>query len=212
MATNNRPKVVLELTAPGIITFPNLAEARQVLGKGVAKFSVNFEFSPDHVDIDAIKVALAKAAAEGFPGRDFATLKFPLESGDQLADRAKLRGKDREFSRGKLVLKARSQFAPALAALINGKAVDLDLNDKATIQRVIYSGVEAFAKFQFTTYENPEKDGVNAYVEEVFSLNRGTRLAGSARSAADTFKAYAGVASAVDPTGGAAGGGGIPGI
>lgn len=199
---------IVNLTRPVIQTFPNLDEAKAVKGpngkpSGEPKFSDNFEFEPDHTDYATLKAAAVAVAKAKWPGRDLKELAFPFSNGDKLADKAKAKGKDREFSRGKVVLVSRSKFQPILSVVEGGKIVEIDGNDKAKIKKLFYSGVHALAQFNFTAYDgvgaNP--DGVTAYLNKVLSLNQGTRLTGGA-SSAEVFKDYIGSATDYDPTAG----------
>lgn len=193
------------LTKPTTMTFPNLLEARAVQNKGKPsgdpKYSGNFEFAADHPDLQAMKAKAVAVAKEKWPGRDIKELAFPFSSGDKLAEKAKLRGKDREFSKGKAVLTARSKYQPRLSIIEGGKVMDLEGDAIKAHGRKFYSGTEVLAQVTFSAYEgvgnNP--DGVNAYLDMVLTLNRGTKLAGGA-SAAEVFKDYAGAVSAEDPT------------
>lgn len=217
---NNKPRETFKLTSPGILTYRHLEAASAVGGKGKEKFDVNVELTPEHPDVPMIKAILAKVAGEAFPGRDFSTLQFPLKSGDALADAAIQRarqkapnsdpGDPRDFSRGKLVIIARTEFRPSLAAVVNGRVVDIDGSDLQSIRNLFYPGCEVFGTFSATAYEgagqNP--DGVNLYVDEVFSLNRGEKLKiANTRSAADSFRGYVGLTTDYDPTTGSTGGG-----
>lgn len=197
----------ISLSAPTTLTFPNLLEARAVQVKGKAsgepKYSSNFEFDADSDDLKALKAEAAKVARAKWPGRALAELSFPFTNGDKLADKAKAKGKDREFSRGKVVLTSRSKYQPRLSFVEGGAIKDLEGDAIAAHgRRVFYSGVQALAQFNFVAYEgvgaNP--DGVTAYLNMVCSLNKGTKLAGGA-SASEVFKGYIGTSSAEDPTG-----------
>jgi hypothetical protein len=216
-----RETITVKMTEPGLLTYSHIAEAAKVGDKGEPKFDVNVELLPTHPDVATIKAALAKAAANAFPGQDFGSIQFPLKSGDALAEAAVQRartkdpskdpGDPRDFSRGKLVLIARSQFRPSLAAVVNGKVVDIDKDDLQSMKTYFYPGCEVFATFSFSTYEPPLGPGVNAYVDEVFSLNRGTKLKiASSRSAADSFRGYVGLQSNFSPTTGQGGNQDIP--
>ncbi len=192
-------------TEPATMTFPNLMEARavQVKGKpsGEPKFSANVEMLPTSADLAAAKAEAARVAKAKWPGRDLKELAFPFSSGDKLADKAKAKGKDREFSRGKVVLTARSKYQPRLSVVLNGRIVDLDADTLAQHKSKFYNGVSVLWQVNFSAYEgvgnNP--DGVNAYLNMIVSLNKGDRLSGGA-SAAEVFKGYVGVTSAEDPT------------
>jgi hypothetical protein len=199
----------VSLTKPVTLTFPNLDEARAVKNKagkasGDPKFSVNLEFDADSTDLADLKAEAVKVARAKWPGVDVKTLKFPFTSGTTLADKAKDKGKDREFSRGKAVLTARSKYQPRLSTVKGGAAVDIDGDDKSLVKKLFYSGCQVLAQVNFQAYDavnEDGKDGVTAYINMVMSLNKGTRLTGGA-SAAEVFKSYIGTATDEDPTAG----------
>src|SRR5579859_7428900 len=193
-------------TAPEVMSFPNLEEPRAVKrnGKetGKKKYSLNLELEPDGDTLKAFKAEAVKVARAKWPGVDLATLKFPFTNGDTLAEKAKAKGKDREFSRGKVVFTARTEFQPTLSVLKGGKIVDVDGEAKAEIKKLFYNGTSVLAEFQFKAYDAVNEDGkpgVNAYVNKVLSLNRGKRLTGGA-SSEEAFKDYIGQVSDYDPT------------
>lgn len=195
------------LTEPQTLTFPNLLEAKavQVKGKpsGDPKYSSNFEFEPSAADLAGLKAKAVAVAKAKWPGRNLKELAFPFTNGDKLADKAKDKGKDREFSRGKVVVTARSKYQPRLSVVEGGKIIDLEGDAIKARGRAFYSGVQALAQFNLVAYDgvgnNP--DGVTAYLNMVVSLNKGTKLSGGS-SAAEVFKGYVGLSSDEDPTGG----------
>lgn len=197
----------INLTVPVVSTFPNLMEAKAVTIKGKPsgepKYSSNFEFDPDHVDLAALKAEAVKVAKAKWPGRDLKELAFPFTSGDKLADKAKAKDKDREFSRGKVVLTSRSKYEPRLSVVEGGKLVDYEGDKRPMAKKFFYNGVMALAQFNFVAYDgvgaNP--DGVTAYLNMVVSLNKGKKLSGGS-SAAEVFKGYIGTSSDEDPTAG----------
>lgn len=213
----------VSLTEPVVSTFPNLLEAKSVMknGKptGDPKYSHNYEFEPTSADLAMLKAEALKVAKAKWPGRAVGkesatrddagnpkqpTFVFPFSSGDILADKAKAKGKDREFSRGKVVLTARSKYQPRLSFIENGAIKDLDGPAIDAIgKRVFYNGVLCLAQVNFVAYEgvgtNP--DGVTAYLNMVVSTNTGPKLSGGA-SAAEVFKGYVGSNVDEDPTGG----------
>lgn len=197
------------LTKAVTLTFPNLLEAKSVMRNGKAtgdpKYSANFEFEPDSEDLAALKAEMVKVARAKWPGCDLKTIAFPIANGDKLADKAKARDKDREFSRGKAVLTARSKYQPRLSVIEGGKVRELEGDAiVATGKQVFYSGVKALAQVNLVAYEPVQDDGkpgVTAYLNMVCSTNKGTKLTGGA-SAADVFKGYIGSTSDEDPTGG----------
>ncbi len=208
------------LTKPATMTFPNLLEAKAVMGptgkpSGDPKYSVNLEMAPDHADLAAMKAKAVAVARAKWPGVDLATLRFPFADGSKLADKAKSPThpngkpkavKDREFSRGKAVLTARSKYQPRLSIITNGGLVDLEGDAIAANARQFYNGVDVLAQVTFQAYDAVGEDGkpgVNAFIDLVVSLNKGKKLSGGA-SAAEVFKDYAGTISQEDPTAGAA--------
>lgn len=192
------------LSVPVMLTFPNLFEAKAVGGKGKAKFSANFEFETDNPDLAALKLTAAKVAQAKWPGRELAGLKFPFTLGAKLADRAKEKGKNREFSRDKVVMTARTTFAPKLSAIVGGQLVKFTADTRASAMDKFYSGAKVIAQVTFEAYDgvDPNPDGVTAYLDMVCALGGGDRVMGGGRSEEDVFKSYLGTMSNVDPTGG----------
>lgn len=197
------------LTEPVVMTFPQLFEAKAVGKKGQAtgklKFSANFLLARSSVDERAMKERAIQIAKARWPGRDIKELKFPFSNGDKTADkRVALGKKDGEFNRGHSILVARSgvDYPPRLSLLENGKFIDLDGPARAAAKPKFYPGVKVLCEVILAPYEgvgtNP--DGVCAYLNAVVSLNEGERLAGGARSAAETFKGYVGHTTTEDPT------------
>jgi Protein of unknown function (DUF2815) len=198
------------LTKPVILAHPHLHEAR-AFGKkgketGEPKYSGNFVFDSDHPDLKELKVKAAAVARARWPGRDFKELKFPFVDGTKVADKrqAKSNKNDADYARGKVVIAARSKYEPRLAAILNGKIVDLEGDARIKEKGKFFFGAECFASFNFVPYdgigENP--DGVTAYLDMVLVTGKGERIAGGA-SAAERFKGYAGAYTAEDPTDGA---------
>lgn len=224
---------IFQVTKPVTGTFFNIVEAKSVTrnGKptGDPKFSANAEFEPDHPGLAALKAKLMEVAKAKWPNRNFAaeartsitiknddgteeiikripTFVFPITSGTKLADDAKAKGKDREFSRGKAVVTSRSKYRPNLAVLVGGKLIDLDSDEAVKANaRAFYSGVQCLFEFNVVAYEGVGEtgaDGVTAYLNKIVSLNSGTKVAGGGQSAAEVFKSYVGSNSDVDPTAG----------
>lgn len=229
--TDEKNAGLFQINQPTVSTFPNLLEAKAVQRNGKAtgepKFSINIEIDPEtQPDLArAIKGKALEIARAKWPGRDFAkeaaktykdaegavnkklpTFVFPWSSGTELADNAKAKNKDREFSRGKLVLTARSKFQPGLSAIVGGKLVEYDSDSVKNAKSYFYSGVEILAEVNFQAYDGVSEtgaDGVTAYLNKVLSTNKGKKLASGGASAAETFSGYLGSISNVDPTAGA---------
>lgn len=209
--------------APVLMSFPQLIVPKAVMKNGKAtgepKFSAGFEFTPDHVDLKRCKALCMKVASEKWPGRNFAaeaatvdkeglrripTFVFPFSTGDKLADAAKAKGKEREWSRGKAVLTARSIQEPKLSVIDGGRAIDLEGPARAAHAGKFYNGVEVLFQVYFKAYDgvgDTGADGVTAYLNMVVSTNKGAKLSGGGASAAEVFKGYIGTASGFDPTG-----------
>lgn len=226
----NKDAGLFDINEPTVSTFPNLLEPKAVKrnGKdtGEPKYSLNIEIDPERQPAlaQAIKAKALEIARAKWPGRDFAkeasktykdqdgtvqkklpTFVFPWSSGNELADNAKARNKDREFSRGKLVLTARSKFQPRLSAIVGGKLVEFEGDAAKAAKQYFYSGVEVLAQINFQAYDGVGEtgaDGVTAYLQQVLSTNKGKKLAGGGPSAAEVFSGYLGSISNVDPTAG----------
>lgn len=201
---------IFNLTEPVVMTFPNLlvpkAFGQKGKESGEPKYSANFSFNPDSADLKQMKAVAARIARAKWPGIDLKTLVFPFSNGNKLADDAKTNKKDREFYRGKVVVAARSKYEPRLSGVENGKMVDYEGEARKAASGKFYSGVEVLAQVNFVAYKgvgrNP--DGVTAYLNMIFTTNKGVRI-GTSQSAAEVFKGYVGTISAEDPTAGAAG-------
>lgn len=206
----SEPEGLYQFTVPVIMTFPNLLTAKAVTrnGKatGEAKYSANFLFKPDSPDLNAIKALAAKLAKAKWPGKPLSELTTPWRDGDKLAEKRKAKkGKDdAAFNRGKIVLIARTKYQPRLSILGASAPIDLDTPELLKLHGgKFYSGVEVLAEVNLVPYDAVEDDGkpgVTAYLQAVLSLNKGDKLTGGGRSAAETFKGYVGHASSEDPT------------
>lgn len=192
---------IFTFNKPQRLTFPNVMEAKAVMRNGKAtgepKFSANFEFLPDDEDLAAAKARAIAVARAARPGIALTELDFPFSDGNKLADKAKAKGKDREWSRGRVVLTARSKFEPSLAILEGGQLVDYEGEKRPLAKSAFYTGAEVLAQVNFQYYDavgDNGKAGVTAYLNKVVSLKRGAKLAGGA-SAAETFKGYVGLQS-----------------
>jgi hypothetical protein len=198
---------IFDLTQPVPMTFPQLFEAKafQKGGKtaGEPKFSGNFNFPIDSEDLKALKTLAAKLARAKWPDKPFTELVFPFANGDKLADERKAKGKNGgDFTRGKVVIAARSKYEPELGYIENGRIVELSTpTAKQAAKGKFYPGVLVYAQFNLVPYDavGSNKPGVTAYLNKVLSTVKGERLAGG-KSITDTFKGYVGAVSMDDPT------------
>lgn len=184
---------------------------------GEAKYSGVWCFEPTSADLANLKAKAAEAARAKWPGRPLGELQFPFKSGDKewekyvakLAAEGKEDDKRGDYQKGKVTLKASSKFQPKLSVWLPGSAVPVELVDEAGFKAhggKFYFGVKSMVEVNFVPYDavrEGDKDGITAYVQQVCSTNTGERLAG-ARSAAETFRGYAGKVSNEDPTAGKA--------
>ena len=209
---------VTEFTSlkPWLGSFLNLDKPRRVTQSVNEKerFSCNFE-TDDVSEIGRAKAAIIACAREKWPALDAGaaiasdSLLVPLANGDKLADRAAKKSADsgkqrlREWSRGKQVLTARSEFAPATTIVENGQAVVLeDGNAVARVKnKYFFTGANVLFAVVFNAYDavGDGKPGVNAYLRAVESTGTGTQLI-ARRDPTERFSAYRGLARDEDPT------------
>jgi len=175
---------------------------------GDPKYGVTLMMEPGYAGLAALKAKLTEAAKSKWPTRDMKELKFPLTTGDRAADKAKAKGKDREFMRGHLVLTARSKYPPTLAVLENGKIITLESDAlKAKYKSKFYSGCFVAASVNLVPYVGEEddngvsKDGVTAYIQSLLWVKDGERLGGT-RDQAEVFKSYMGTTTEENPLAG----------
>jgi hypothetical protein len=198
-------KGYIESTAVCLGAFLNVITPRAVKGRGGKdrgdpKYSGDFEMAAEHPDINRFKAAAAAVAQAKWPGRPLSELAVPWKTGAVIADKAKAKGKNREWSRdAAFILTARSQYQPSLAVLVGSEIIDL--NDDVLIKKHskdFYTGVECLAEFNFVPYDAVDddgKDGMTCYLQKVLSLRRGKQVAGGGKSASETFKGYVGLNS-----------------
>jgi hypothetical protein len=210
--------VLFQFDLPIILAWPNLTEARTYSQSAdeKPKFDMQGLIRPDHPQLAQCQGALVEAAKELWSVDQNGQLMLPpnfqwcLKNGDQLAATAAAENppRDRSVLKGWLVLTGRSQIAPGLGAVINGKITQLD-RDKAA--PFLYGGVEVIVKYQFLAYKGGQGVGVTARPISVLSFNTGAKRpefeAGAARQVTAAFsqesvQKYLGSVSAVDPTAG----------
>lgn len=200
-------------TIPALFSFPNLLEAKRVSKsmKEEPKFSVNVEFDLDSPDLARLKAEIGRVAKAKWPGMNIGEaissgkLIVPLSSGDKLAEKAKVKGKSRDWSLGKSVLTSRSQFEPQISAVVNGKLEDFEGARRPLFKQYEYTGALGLVQVNLVAYDavgDDGKPGVTAYLNMVCVTSKGPKLAGGGASAAEVFKGYVGTTSDEDPTGG----------
>lgn len=166
---------------------------------GDPKFGGTLMMEPDYTGLPGLKAKIAEAARSKWPTRALSELKFPLSSGDKAAERAKAKGKNRDFMKGLIVLTARSKYPPTLSVLEGGKIITLESDAlKAKYKSKFYSGCFIAASVNFVPYEADDgDDGVTAYLQSLLWVKDGERIGG--RDQAEVFKSYMGTTTDEDP-------------
>lgn len=205
------------LTQPAEIAFCNLFEKRAVKDSagrdtGREQWDMLVVMDPHGPDFVTLKKQAAAIFRAKFPGVDISdrrNLLPPWETGDGFIERVKAaRGEkapDNEHMRGKVLFKSHSiKFAPNLSVLIGDQIRDFRDEARLTVRDKFYPGCLVLAEFNLQPHKvGTNTPGVTAYLNRVCSLNKGERRGGG-RSGQETFGAYLGHISAVDPTRGMA--------
>ena len=215
---NVQDVVEFESIKPWLGSFLNLDKPRTVSKSAneKAKFSANFE-TDDEQEIKRLRAAIIECARQRWPNLDIGEaikagrLQVPLHNGDALADKAKSKsdatGKQRlrEWSRGKQVLTARSEFLPPVVVHENGQQVVLE--DEASISRLknkfFFTGVDAYFAVRFNAYEGVGANGlpgVNAYLAHVESTGKGEKLI-ARKDPTERFRGHIGLERDENPEG-----------
>lgn len=207
----------LQTTVPVMLVRPQLHEAKQyedpVTKKksGDPKYTSAIVMDPAGDDFKSLKGLVAEAAKAKHPGVPFAELEFPFKNGDKRIEKAKAdlakKGKTYDgridYLAGKVYINCRSKFPPLMAGIVGGRLVDIGPDDSATIQKVFFPGALVHAVLKVNGYDavGSNKAGVQIFLNEIMATGQGKRIV-SQRSAAETFKGYAGQMKQEDPTGG----------
>ena len=228
MASEPQERTQFDSMEPWLASFANLDKPRTITSspREVPKFSINLETNKGSTEEKRMRAAIVAEAQKKWPGMDVAAairegrLNVPLSDGDKMADKAAQKSADsgksrlREWSRGKVVLIARSkdEFPPAVTIRENGQTVELESLDAVSRAKAkyLYTGVQVLFGVRLNAYDAVGADGkpgVNAYLEAVESLGTGEKLI-AAKDRTERFRGYIGLAKDEDPTGAAAGSGG----
>jgi hypothetical protein len=226
MATDVQERITFDSLVPWTGTFLNLDKPRTITQspRETPKFSANFEIEKGSTEEARIRAAIVAEARKLWPNMDVGAairegrLNVPLSDGDKLADKAKQKSADtgksrlREWSRGKVVLIARSkdEFPPAVTFRENGAIVECETLDAVSRAKgkYFYTGVQVLFGVRLNAYEavgTDGKPGINAYLEAVESLGTGDKLIAQ-RDKTERFRGYIGLEKDEDPTGADAGG------
>lgn len=195
----------------------------KIIGPGPnARYSATFIIAPDHPDFVRLKAGVIGVLMANLGGKKpkvgllteeqekaqtHASVLVPWSDGTVFADEQKAKGKDAEYARGKMRVKATSKFPPQLSALLNGVPEDFITAEAiALAAKYFYSGARLAPTVAFNWYKGDtgKPSGVSLYLQTVMFVKDGPRLGGgSRRSAAETFKGVLGSIKDEDPTGGA---------
>lgn len=197
--SQNKEDNTFTLTVPVRMIFVNLLAPRAFKQGSEPKYSATFLIPNESPDLEGIKSMIGRVFREAFPSADM-TGRVPLKLGDREADKAKAKGKDLEVARGHWVLGSSSGYRPVLSVSANGSVVDLTTEDLiAKYGAQFYAGAEAYAAFYFAKYAITELNyGVTAYLQNVYSLNRGAKIGAS--SGASRFNHVTGHVTSTNPT------------
>jgi hypothetical protein len=221
----NSERIQFDSMVPWTGSFLNLDKPRTITQspRETPKFSSNFEIDKGGTEETRIRAAIVEAARQLWPNMDIGAairdgrLNVPLFDGDKLADKAAQKSADsgkkrlREWSRGKIVLIARSkdEYPPAVTIRENGKTVECETLEAVfrAKSKYLYTGVQCLFGVKLNAYEAVGADGkpgVNAYLEAVESLGIGEKLIAT-RDHTERFRGYIGLEKNEDPTGANAG-------
>ena len=194
---------IYTMTTPATMTYSSLItpSAGTFNGKtGDPKFSVSMVFRPDDNELKAMKVLCADLARAKWPGGDLKLLKFPFRSGDATADKAKATGKDQEFMRGFVELRASSKLEPELSGIVNGVFHVFTSQTRATSKPLFYAGAQVLCELNFVPFTGNDGSGITCYLNKVFSTGKGEKMGiGNMRTSAEAFKGYMGSMSMANP-------------
>lgn len=127
----------------------------------------------------------------------------PWKDGTRFADAEKVKGKDAEYARGKMLVKASSKYQPQLSAIVEKKLAEFTTEESiAQAGKYFYSGAQLVPSVGLHWYKGDEgkPDGVSLYFNGVLFAKHGPRLGGRQANAAEAFKGYIGTITDEDPT------------
>jgi hypothetical protein len=215
--------------APARLGFCHLITAHAFQPKpgqtaGDPRYDAQFILEPDNADLVAIKNLVGNTLKTINPGKKLVArrltqeemndggtveINVPWSDGTRAADVAKEKGKDMEWARGKILLKASSKFSPTLSAVQNGKIVAFtDPATRAALASSFYSGAWVGPMLSINGYKSKgdansssyKPGGAGLWLNAVHFVKHDTKLIGGGGiNAAEVFKGYAGQASTVDP-------------
>lgn len=191
---------------------------RPVGQPGLPQFRASFMLPAAHPLLDAMKGVMAAVATEKLKITDergvlvpvpFSEIRWPIKDGNRLADEAQAAKKNREYLRGHVLLTTKSVDAPdrnppRLSVLVSGAWLHYETPEERKLaERYLYNGVLAAAKINFSGMTVDGRHYVTAYLNTVYSLNQGDKIAGGHDDEMmERLSGYAGQVSAVSPSAG----------
>lgn len=172
---------------PATLAFSTAVDGKSKYAKnGEQQFMAIVEFAGSSADLKMLKVKAAECARAAYPGRDLKELAFPFKASKDNSANA--------------VIKARSDYAPNLSVLENGKVKELTTPvDLQHYRKWFFGGAQVLIGVTFRPYTVDGKDGVSAKLGMILAVKPSDKSGG--RSAADTFKGYVGTITSEDPGG-----------
>lgn len=214
------PSKTYQMTVPAPMVWCHVVDPRPERKDATGRvfkacYEATFLFTPEHPDWTPLRTLMRSAVDPGVTNPT-----FPVDDGNTIANAAQAKNKDREWARGKILFKAKSNVVkldgsplipPRLVVLLGNKYVNYDTTDapRALASKFFYSGVLAVGTFHVQGYTGMG-GGVTAYLNEIMSLNTGERIAGGPDAEekygdAGRFTQYMGSASSINPSEGLTG-------
>jgi len=186
----------LVVTPEAVAVFPHVFEAKPIMVNGQAQgdpmYSIVLLFSEE--DVKGLKKTAANLAQQKWPSRDLKELQFPFKRGESEAQKQADKGRNGEFYRGYIVVKASSKYQPGVVGPTKQDIID---------PKEVYSGCIVRAQLNVKTFSAGSNEGVKCYLNHLMKVRDGERLIGT--TAQDAFANVEGASTDVDPT--SAGGG-----
>ncbi len=236
-------KPVVTFVNPYRAVYSNIVIPREfVKGDGKPRHDASFLVDPNSEELKKLQAEVVKLMKSAHPGKQIVARRLtqeevdkgnviqvqtPWYKGEQEAERIVAKAKPgneakaaarAEIFKGKIILKASSKYIPDLAAVENGKLLQFDKSDDASVAvaaKFFWPGRYVVPSFKLNIYPGDAKKlpGVSLYLDSALAmfvkkpdgtLDFGEKILGAGgRNAAEVFKGVLGSISQEDPTGGA---------
>lgn len=192
MAQNQNPNELV-VTPEAVAVFPHVFEPKPIMVNGQAQgdpiYSISLLFTEE--DVKGLKKTARNLAQQKWPSRDLKELQFPFKKGDSEAQKQADKGRNGEFYRGYIVVKASSQYQPGVVGPTKQDIID---------PKEVYSGCIVRAQLNIKTFSAGSNEGVKCYLNHLMKVRDGERLIGT--TAQDAFANVEGASTNEDPTAG----------